>query len=115
MALGIGLERFESLRQDLVRGLPALAPLSSPSPSPDTTPSIGSNNNRIISLALTTTGAVTAVQSTYRYYSVMHQLQAGVFKPSVRGVLIIGISSVAIIAAVLRSELDHKSGAKASS
>lgn len=113
MALGIGLERFESLRRDLTR-----SPESHPAPvagdKHETSwinpvalhPSMGFNHQ--LALVLTGTGAITAAHATFRYYQVFRQLEAGKFRPNVQGVFLVGLSCAGILASVLRSETAHR-------
>jgi uncharacterized membrane protein YidH (DUF202 family) len=130
IALGIGLERFETLRQDII-SLPQAAaiasPLSSP-PSPTSATTLSAptgtasspfdlfntfanlSSNRKISLILTTTGAVTAATSVSRYYSVLHELQRNSFTPNVRGVFLISAACFGVFGAVLSSEVQGYRG-----
>lgn len=115
MALGVGLERFESLRHDLTH---PEGPQTDQKPDENKTIAASTMNpivafeslgfNRQIALVLTSTGAVTAVHAAFRYYQVMNQLEAGNYKPNVRGVLLVGLSCVGILASVLRSEVTRR-------
>lgn len=121
LVLGVGLERFEKLREDIIHIQPnhsavasaiasTLAASSLPaSPAPNTRWSTldprDLTHNRQLSLLLSGTGALLATTSTYRYFTILRRLQEGKFVPNVRGVAVFSLSTAAIFYAVLSSAL----------
>lgn len=110
VALGIGLERFETLREDIVRVSAAPAKVEVQEEEEEEEKSwsfFALTPSKQISLLLTATGGLVAIQSTTRYYSVLHELQHAPsrFTPNVRGVGLVSLMCFGVFGAVLGSEL----------
>lgn len=108
IALGVGLERFESLKQDLSPSAPPSHAQEADSINAWTNPILAFDSlslHQQLSFALASTGVVTATHATFRYYQVLNQLQEGRFRPNTRGIMLVGLSSIGIFAMVMRSEI----------
>jgi uncharacterized membrane protein YidH (DUF202 family) len=110
VALGIGLERFETLREDIVRA-------SAPTPKPEEVKEkpplkalFALSPSKQISLLLCGTGAVVAMSSTVRYYQVLLELQHSPsrFTPNVRGIGLVSLMCFGVFGAVLGTELRQR-------
>ncbi|ORY89480.1 hypothetical protein BCR35DRAFT_178077 [Leucosporidium creatinivorum] len=120
VALGIGLERFETLREDIVRASApssssASAASSSPpqlqeKPTPKPLSLFSLSPSKQISLLLCGTGAIVAIQSTVRYYQVLYELQHSPsrFTPNVRGIGLVSLMCFGVFGAVLGTELRQR-------
>lgn len=112
VALGIGLERFETLREDIVRAsAPALKPEEvKEKPPPKSLSLFALSPSKQISLLLCGTGAIVAMSSTVRYYQVLLELQHSPsrFTPNVRGIGLVSLMCFGVFGAVLGTELRQR-------
>lgn len=110
--LGVGVERFSTLRKDLRLSVEEERRSTLRSASPESErrlrrshelEELHSESDSILAAALLSTGALTAVLGTWRYFATIRLLQEGKFRPNLYGVVVLTVGGSGVLGTVVWS------------